>query len=353
MEVYVDMDGVLADFFSEYAKLAGIESGNYRDIPPAKADPTLNKMIGTDFFYRLPKFPTADKLLDIVVDAAGSYNICSSPLRGDHENSGVQKRRWIEKHLAVKPKNIFIVANKAKYAVNANGMPNVLIDDRGSNISSWEAAGGIGIKYQADEDTLKKVLDGLKRARRVGQGEEPHEPQQLISKDRGGSNAIATAKDESIEESRRSGFYSVHKFLTKYNRFDPIGSPTKFSGSAVGKTLDYLKQTNMPVKVTINDHKGEFDSVIIEPGDHVKRAVERLGFIDDSPDVALDVKEVSKQGVAENFADGKGPGRPGDSQRHGIPKKATMAELEKASHAKGRKGQLARWQINMRRGRKK
>jgi len=57
--------------------------------------------------------------------------------------------------------------------------------------------------------------------------------------------------------------------------------------------------------------------------------------------------------VVENFADGKGPGPPGDSQRHGIPKKATMAELEKASHAKGRKGQLARWQLNMRRGRKK
>jgi len=55
----------------------------------------------------------------------------------------------------------------------------------------------------------------------------------------------------------------------------------------------------------------------------------------------------------ENFADGKGPGRPGDSVRHGIPKNATMAELEKASRAKGRKGQLARWQLNMRRGRKK
>jgi pyrimidine deaminase RibD-like protein len=59
------------------------------------------------------------------------------------------------------------------------------------------------------------------------------------------------------------------------------------------------------------------------------------------------------QTTNENFADGKGPGRPGDSQRHGIPKGATMAELEKASHAKGRKGQLARWQLNMRRGKKK
>jgi pyrimidine deaminase RibD-like protein len=57
--------------------------------------------------------------------------------------------------------------------------------------------------------------------------------------------------------------------------------------------------------------------------------------------------------VHENFADGKGPGRPGDSQRHGIKKHSTMAELEKASHAGGRKGQLARWQLNMRRGHKK
>ena len=57
--------------------------------------------------------------------------------------------------------------------------------------------------------------------------------------------------------------------------------------------------------------------------------------------------------VNENFADGKGPGRPGDSQRHGIPKGATMTQLKKASHAKGRKGQLARWQLNMRRGHKK
>ena len=59
------------------------------------------------------------------------------------------------------------------------------------------------------------------------------------------------------------------------------------------------------------------------------------------------------ESVKENFADGKGPGRAGDSQRHGISKGATMAELEKAAKASGRKGQLARWQLNMRRGKKK
>ena len=61
----------------------------------------------------------------------------------------------------------------------------------------------------------------------------------------------------------------------------------------------------------------------------------------------------AKESIEENFADGKGPGKPGDSQRHGIPKGATIAQLEKAAKAPGRKGQLARWQINMRRGKKK
>jgi hypothetical protein len=90
--------------------------------------------------------------------------------------------------------------------------------------------------------------------------------------------------------------------------------------------------------------------------------LKRLGFtlhdIDTQDDYqkairASDVLEHLEQYVAENFADGKGPGRPGDSQRYGIPKGATMAELEKAARASGRKGQLARWQINMRRGKKK
>jgi len=64
-----------------------------------------------------------------------------------------------------------------------------------------------------------------------------------------------------------------------------------------------------------------------------------------------DIRNKNKS-IDENFADGRGPGRPGDSQRHGILKNATIAQLEKAAKAKGRKGQLARWQLNMRRGRK-
>ena len=62
----------------------------------------------------------------------------------------------------------------------------------------------------------------------------------------------------------------------------------------------------------------------------------------------------SKQGVAENFADGKNPGRKGLSRRVGIPKKATLGKLEKiAKSSTGERRRMAQWQLNMRRGKKK
>lgn len=156
--IYLDMDGVLADFFAEYAKLARVKT--YREIPPAKVDPILTSLEGTDFFARLPKFPTTDQLVKLAIKYAGSYSICSSPLRNDFENSEYWKRIWIRSNLNPKPQKIEITSNKAQHARNGN-VPNILIDDKGSNIRDWRAAGGIGIKYQADEDPLGLVSNAL------------------------------------------------------------------------------------------------------------------------------------------------------------------------------------------------
>jgi len=66
------------------------------------------------------------------------------------------------------------------------------------------------------------------------------------------------------------------------------------------------------------------------------------------------VKANQTQGVAENFADGKNPGRKGLSRRVDIPKKATLGQLEKiAKSSTGERRRMAQWQLNMRRGRKK
>jgi len=196
-EVFLDMDGVVADFFSEYAKMANVE--NYRMIPGELAAPILDKMQGTDFFYRLPKFPTADALVNILTKTFGHYNICSSPLRGDHENSDKMKRAWIKENLKTQPKRIVITPNKAQDApaVQADGTPNILIDDRNTNITQWEQAGGLGIKYQADEDGLDTVVEGLKRAFEVIRGQREYSAQNIISKDRGGDTIAQQEVNES------------------------------------------------------------------------------------------------------------------------------------------------------------
>ena len=170
--VYVDMDGVLADFFSEWAKMAGVKSGNWKDIPREDINKTLDRMIGTDFFAQLPKFSTADKLIQMIIGHFGSYKILSSPLRNDHENSKKHKIDWIGRKLKIKPEETIISSNKGAYATQPDGTPNILIDDLGRNIQNWMNNGGLGIKYQADEDPLSKVqrwLSQFKKGRETQQ----------------------------------------------------------------------------------------------------------------------------------------------------------------------------------------
>lgn len=78
-----------------------------------------------------------------------------------------------------------------------------------------------------------------------------------------------------------------------------------------------------------------------------------LDNYDEAFDIGMGQASHGKAGVDENFKDGRHPEDKGDSRRHGIPKHATLSQLDKIAHQGGRKGQLAHWQANMRRGRKK
>ena len=144
-EIYVDMDGVLADFFGDWAKLMGVDS--FRDIKDVEAG--LQKIKDTeDFWLNLPLTDNAKGLLGLIKKVKGEYKILSSPLPGD-PNSEPHKHEWIKKHLGFfPPADIIITHDKAKYATQADGTPNILIDDYGVNIAKWEAAGGIGFKHK-------------------------------------------------------------------------------------------------------------------------------------------------------------------------------------------------------------
>jgi hypothetical protein len=162
--VYLDMDGVLADFFGGVEKLYGVS--HWKELTADKTKDlkkeVIDRITGTDFFATLPKFPTADGLIELVKKfTGGTFSINTSPLRGDHENSGKYKKVWISNNIET-PAEIVVTGRKETYAKDkVSGTPNILIDDRPVNIQKWQAAGGYGILYQANRDSLTKVQKGL------------------------------------------------------------------------------------------------------------------------------------------------------------------------------------------------
>ena len=170
--VYLDMDGVLADFFGGVEKMYGVE--HWKQLTNDKTKDlkkeVIDRITGTDFFATLPKFSTADGLIEMVKKfTGGKFSINTSPLRGDHENSAKYKKLWISNNIE-KPDDIVVTGRKESYATDkGTGTPNILIDDRPVNIQRWQAAGGYGILYQANRnslDTVKKGLEGYAKIQR-------------------------------------------------------------------------------------------------------------------------------------------------------------------------------------------
>ena len=111
MTVYLDMDGVIADFFDGFAKAFG--KNHWKQIQ--NKEKSIVELQGTDFFNTLELFPTSKALVNFVRDT-GDWGICSSPLRGDRDNSAYWKRVWLTRHGFLPPINkLIFTGQKEKY----------------------------------------------------------------------------------------------------------------------------------------------------------------------------------------------------------------------------------------------
>ena len=165
MTIYLDMDGVIANFFEALAEKNNVNHWkSIKDVEKALVD-----IWGTDFFYNIEPFPESQTIIEMVKrESKGDWGICSSPLRGDSYNSAYWKREWLTAHdwLPNIEKLIF-TANKHKYVwVGTDNLPNILIDDKPQNIKAWKDAGGIGIRFQCNEDDIEylewELLEAMK-----------------------------------------------------------------------------------------------------------------------------------------------------------------------------------------------
>ena len=99
MIVYLDMDGVIADFFGAIESRHGVNHWKEVDIDKSVLEIAE---ASDDFFNTLPAFPTTNDLVEYVRNLGKTldveYGICSTPLRGDRKNSAHWKTVWLERH---------------------------------------------------------------------------------------------------------------------------------------------------------------------------------------------------------------------------------------------------------------
>lgn len=175
--VYVDMDGVLADFFGQVADREGASHWRKARKIKDRIDQVAQE---PGFFLDLKPLPNAAKLMRGVMKLAGGYSILSSPMMSNVEQSTREKTQWLDHYLQnFQPQSVFFDHIKEKFARQADGTPNILIDDWDANIQLWVANGGIGILYT--DENYDRVLKKLQQA--LEHGEPTDYPQSVTEED--------------------------------------------------------------------------------------------------------------------------------------------------------------------------
>lgn len=156
IELYLDMDGVLADFNKAY----------YADYPLGGSwnKVRFRTMVREHkIFEGLEMLPNAQAFLDSVESLRQNHKVSVKILssKGTYDvDQGAetvrQKKQWLEKHGIMYPANFVRSQNeKAKFATPIS----ILIDDSVGCINPFIEAGGIGILYTDEyyQETLKNL----------------------------------------------------------------------------------------------------------------------------------------------------------------------------------------------------
>lgn len=164
MRVYLDLDGVLADFYGTARRLL---KRAYSELPPEEAWGILGKT--PNLFLNLPLLPDARALWEGVEREVGRPNmrvLTASPRdTGYLFSAPMDKRAWVHRHFDGQCE-VHVVLGSAKKAAYAEPHA-ILIDDQARNIHDWEAAGGIGIHHRDAESSLKTLQEILAKKRKT------------------------------------------------------------------------------------------------------------------------------------------------------------------------------------------
>lgn len=152
MKVFLDVDGVFADFDTALEKLIGGFERHSNDF--------WKKLATVDnFFYTLEVLPDSLKLIDELANHDLEFLTALPIPTGKLSTADFDKRRWLRRHVSdsIKINTVIGGKNKVKYLVDHPGA--VLIDDYPRNIDLWKEHGGIGILHNNVHDTLTECKE--------------------------------------------------------------------------------------------------------------------------------------------------------------------------------------------------
>ena len=166
--LFLDMDGVQADFFGAWSKRSGVD--HWKAIADKEAE--INQLAHSsakdvyDFFYNLQPLSGGMKVISWLRNNQIPYTVLSAPLRGPYKDASVQaKKDWLNKYHPGSAGNAIFTDQKYKHAMSG-GRPNVLVDDFGKYLNAWKEAGGIAVKHEdqyEDPDTGAHTIAKLEQ----------------------------------------------------------------------------------------------------------------------------------------------------------------------------------------------
>lgn len=147
--VYLDLDGVMADFDAHFPAVFGLD---HRSMADDAMWATINAH--PSYFRDMPPcvgavefFKSIEHLRPIILTACPKTN---------YVNAATQKRAWVREHLSPHVTVLPVMGGRHKpLFMQESG--DILIDDWRKNTEAWEAAGGIAILHRDFATTLNEL----------------------------------------------------------------------------------------------------------------------------------------------------------------------------------------------------
>ena len=158
-KVYLDMDGVIANFDKRFEDISGMSPKEFEAKYGTKEFWNLidedNKI---SFWVGIEEMPGAKALVDYVKKY--NFELLTSP--SAKKQSYLGKLLWVRNHSSLfggKPRVNFKRAKEKHLVKDKLTEKDILIDDREDTIERWNTAGGTGIHYKS----ASQVLNDLKK----------------------------------------------------------------------------------------------------------------------------------------------------------------------------------------------